>query len=91
MWPQEIIIIFYLYQKLKHGMVRTLMVPKNQDVSIQLPESYIGKQVEIIAFTVQDTMEESLAQDKTLTHFASQKALAKDWLSTEEDQAWQNL
>ena len=29
--------------------------------------------------------------DKTLTHFASQKVLAKDWLLPEEDEAWENL
>ncbi|KAA6440743.1 DUF2281 domain-containing protein [Dyadobacter flavalbus] len=72
-------------------MIRTLMVPDNQDISIQLPEPYIGKQVEIIAFTINDATEELRVQDKTLTHYASQKALAKDWLNTEEDQAWQNL
>lgn len=25
------------------------------------------------------------------THFASEKTLAKDWLSLEEDEAWKNL
>jgi hypothetical protein len=25
------------------------------------------------------------------THFASEKSLAKDWLSPEEDEAWKNL
>lgn len=29
--------------------------------------------------------------DKTLTHFASQKALAKDWLLPEEDESWKDL
>ena len=29
--------------------------------------------------------------DKTLTHFASQKTLAKDWLLPEEDEAWKDL
>lgn len=29
--------------------------------------------------------------DKVLTHFASEKSLAKDWLSPEEDEAWKNL
>ena len=32
-----------------------------------------------------------LGNDKTMTHFASEKALAKDWLSPEEDEAWKNL
>jgi len=29
--------------------------------------------------------------DKTETHFASQRALAKDWLTVEEDEAWKDL
>ena len=29
--------------------------------------------------------------DKTLTHFASEKVLAKDWLLHEEDEAWKDL
>jgi hypothetical protein len=29
--------------------------------------------------------------DNILTHFASEKALAKDWLSPEEDQVWKDL
>jgi hypothetical protein len=29
--------------------------------------------------------------DKILTHFASEKSLAKDWFSPEEDEAWKNL
>ncbi|HEY3369287.1 MAG TPA: hypothetical protein VGK10_00485 [Prolixibacteraceae bacterium] len=29
--------------------------------------------------------------DQTLTHFASHKALAKDWLLPVEDEAWKDL
>ncbi len=29
--------------------------------------------------------------DNILTHFASEKALAKDWLLPEEDEAWKDL
>lgn len=33
----------------------------------------------------------ALEEDKNLTHFASEKSLAKDWLTPEEDKAWENL
>lgn len=33
----------------------------------------------------------SMAEEPTMTHFASEKTLAKDWLSPEEDEAWQDL
>ncbi len=29
--------------------------------------------------------------DKVLTHFASEKVLAKDWMLPEEDEAWKDL
>ncbi|MCF2491864.1 hypothetical protein [Dyadobacter chenhuakuii] len=72
-------------------MVRTLLVPDNQDVSIQLPKSFVGKQVEVIAFTINEAIDGSLAQDKPLTHYASQNVLAKDWLTSDEDEAWKNI
>jgi hypothetical protein len=31
------------------------------------------------------------SNDKVFTHFASEKVLAKEWLSPEEDEAWKNL
>ena len=32
-----------------------------------------------------------IGNDKVFTHIASEKALAKDWLSSEEDEAWKDL
>lgn len=32
-----------------------------------------------------------VVEEPTLTHFASEKTLAKDWLSPEENKAWQDL
>jgi hypothetical protein len=29
--------------------------------------------------------------DKVVTHFSSENVLAKDWLTSEEDEAWKNL
>ncbi|MHA4742581.1 hypothetical protein [Dyadobacter sp. MSC1_007] len=72
-------------------MVRTLLVPDNSEVSIRLPESFVGKQVEVIAFTINDLVEHDIEHIQPLTHYASQKSLAKDWLTKEEDEAWQNL
>lgn len=33
-------------------MIRTLLVPEQQSISIQLPASYVGKSIEVIAFEV---------------------------------------
>lgn len=72
-------------------MIKTLITPENTHVSLEVPASFVGKQVEIIAFTVDESVEEGVEQDHTITHYASQKSLAKDWLTDEEDEAWQNL
>lgn len=72
-------------------MVRTLVTPNNQDISIHLPKNYIGKRVEVIAFTIDEPVEGKINKEQTLTHIASENSLAKDWLSTEEDSAWSNL
>ncbi len=73
-------------------MIRTLLTPLQQNVSILLPEDFVGKQVELIAFTIDETAtKENETLDKTLTHFASENSLAKDWLTPQEDIAWATL
>jgi hypothetical protein len=72
-------------------MIRTVVKPDNQNISITLPENFVGKQVEVIAFTIEEADKASEIVDVTLTHFASEKILAKDWLTPEEDLAWQDL
>jgi hypothetical protein len=69
------------------GMIRTVITPEQQNISI----NFVGKQVEVIVFTINDVMEASSAMDKPLTYLASEKVLAKDWLTLEEDAAWQDL
>jgi hypothetical protein len=71
-------------------MIKTIVIPDNQLIYIQLPQHFIGKKVEVIAFSIEET-ELANNTDKLLTHFASEQTLAKDWLSIEEDAAWQNL
>ena len=41
-------------------MIRTIVVPDKQEISISLfvPENYIGKEVEVIAFSKREVMEE---------------------------------
>lgn len=72
-------------------MIKTLITPENTHVSLEVPASFVGKQVEIIAFTMDESVDESVERDRILTHYVSQKSLEKDWLTNEEDEAWQNL
>lgn len=72
-------------------MIRTVVIPDKQNILIELPQNYVGKQIEIIAFRIDEANEKTAIDDKILTHFASENVLAKDWLSQEEDIAWKNL
>ncbi len=71
-------------------MIRTVLKPDNQDILIRIPKKFIGKQVEVIAFTI-DEAEEHVLDEKAFTTIASENVLAKDWLTIEEDKAWQDL
>ncbi len=66
-----------------------LSVSFNQIVDLvkQLPYKEKVKLGEVIRMETNPAMN----NDKVYTHFASEKALAKDWLSTEEDEAWKDL
>jgi hypothetical protein len=67
-------------------MIRTVITPDKDKISIDLPKNYVGKQVEVIAFTIDEA-----TKDKPLTHYASEHSLAKEWLTKEEDEAWKDL
>lgn len=72
-------------------MVRTLLTPQNQIISINLPKNFIGKKVEVIAFTIDEAKIKTPNLDTTVTHFASQEILSQDWLTPEEDLVWKDL
>jgi hypothetical protein len=36
-------------------MIRTIIRPTKSEITLQLPEEYIGKDVELIAFTKEET------------------------------------
>ena len=69
-------------------MIRTVIKAENQNITINLSKDFIGKQVEVIAFTVEEAEKPS---GQIFTHFASEAVLTKDWLKPEEDLAWQSL
>lgn len=72
-------------------MVRTIVKPSSNKISIEVPEELIGKDVEVFAFAIDEPLNIKRADDLTFTHFASEETLAKDWLTKEEDEAWQGL
>jgi hypothetical protein len=58
----------------------------NQLLEVVKQMSAVEKQ-KLLHFLLRHALEE----DKTVTHFASEKSLAKDWLTPEENKAWENL
>ncbi len=72
-------------------MLRKVIKPDNRNISIELPQNFVGKQVEVLAFTIDDTTGASVGEDKLFTHFASEKSLSKDWLTSQEDDVWRDL
>ena len=57
------------------------------DAVKQLPD----KQKIRLAQIIEEETQQSSMDDKIYTHLASEKTLAKDWLSPEEDEAWKDL
>ncbi len=52
-------------------MIRTLITPEDRNILIRVPEDYIGKQVEIIAFMLEENR--NVAQVKKQASFTAMK------------------
>ncbi len=39
-------------------MIRTLITPQQQNISIQVPQNYIGRQIEVLLYAVDELVEE---------------------------------
>jgi hypothetical protein len=68
-------------------MVRTIFTPTTQYIPLNIPAQYVGKRLEVIAFPIDDPF----ADNVITTHLASEQVLLKDWLTPEEDAAWNDL
>ena len=53
-------------------MVRTTIIPENRIVTISLsvPESYVGKEMDVIAFTRKEGLEEKKTEEKKVSFSA---------------------
>ncbi len=70
---------------------------KTANVNINLPLNF-NHVVDIIKqlpysekLKLSEILKRETKQDKVLTHLASEKVLAKDWMLPEEDEAWKDL
>lgn len=51
-----------------------------------VPEHLLGEVLDFIQFLIEKHFQETIE-----THILSESTLGKDWLSAEEDRAWQDL
>ncbi|MBI5554007.1 MAG: AbrB/MazE/SpoVT family DNA-binding domain-containing protein [Candidatus Diapherotrites archaeon] len=72
-----------------------VVLPKNVREHMHISQGskllLIQKDNQLTLSKIDSLIEEEQNQEKNATAFASEKALAKDWLSKEEDEAWKSL
>ena len=86
-------------------MTSTIIIPSEAILSVPIPPSYIGKEVEV-SFALVNGVRKPKTEIKSLEKFrgvlsqesdydffysVSEHVLAKDWLNAYEDEAWKNL
>jgi len=50
-------------------MIRTLITPDKQDVSIHIPENYVGKQIEVLLYAVDELDEQEPSKSPKTADF----------------------
>ena len=58
-------------------MIRTLITPDKQDVSIHIPENYIGKRVEVLLYAVDELDDQEIVK-KTPAGFRGKLKLSEE-------------
>ena len=59
-------------------MIRTIITPEKQDISIHIPEDYIGKQVEVLLYATDELKEHNNTVKKKPSHFRGVLNLSQD-------------
>jgi hypothetical protein len=68
-----------------------LNIPISYDLLFQLVRKLsVAEKQKLLTSLIKESFSKT-DDDTIFTHFASEKSLAKDWLSSEEDQAWKDL
>ena len=59
-------------------MIRTVITPEKQDISIHVPESYIGKQIEVLMYDIDELKQEEVANQKKTADFRGKLNLSDE-------------
>ncbi|WPV02422.1 hypothetical protein SNE26_11605 [Mucilaginibacter sp. cycad4] len=57
-------------------MIRTTITPQNQDLSIHIPEDYVGKQIEVLLYAVDELLQEEKTPLKKPSDFRGKLKLS---------------
>jgi hypothetical protein len=60
-------------------MIRTVITPDKNFLSINIPDKYIGKKMEVIAFAVDEPAEDVIYTTKSRKSFSTIKLNTKDY------------
>ncbi len=66
-------------------------LPLNFNQVVELVSQLPYKEKQKLSELLKKETKQKTENDITLTHFASEKVLAKDWLLPEEEDAWKDL
>ena len=59
-------------------MIRTTITPKNQDLSIHIPEDYVGRQIEVLLYAVDELLQEEKIVPKKPADFRGKLKLTNE-------------
>jgi len=50
-------------------MIKTIVTPKNNNIHLSIPNSYIGKEIEVLLYAKEELAEEKATPKKTMADF----------------------
>ena len=59
-------------------MIRTIITPENQDISIHIPENYVGKQIEVLMYDIDEVKSNEAGDRKKPSEFRGALNLTDD-------------
>jgi len=59
-------------------MIRTVITPEKQDISIHVPESYIGKQIEVLMYDIDELKQQDAPDQKKPSEFRGKLNLTEE-------------
>jgi hypothetical protein len=62
-------------------MIRTKVTPEHQDISIHIPQDYVGKQIEVLLYAVDELQEEKRIESKKPSDFRGKLKLSDEQYS----------